>query len=126
MTKILVTDDSRSIRQMVGDVLRSAGHIVLEAENGQIALDTARGCNLDLVISDLNMPVMDGLTFIKQLRGLREHRKTPILMFTTESQLSRKEEAKAVGATGWIVKPMEPKRLLQVVEHVLSRQTAAV
>lgn len=118
----LIVDDSTSMRQMVSFTLKGAGFQVIEGSNGQEALDrlgAAPGGKVDLIITDLNMPVMDGLTFIRQARGLPLLRFTPILMLTTESQESRKAEGKAAGATGWIVKPFNPEQLLKVIEKVL-------
>ena len=120
MTKrALVVDDSTSIRQMVAFTLKEAGFDVLEGENGQNALDNVSGQSVNLVVTDLNMPVMDGLTLIRQLRAKPEFKFTPILMLTTESQDSKKQEGKAARATGWIVKPFDPEKLLQVVNKVV-------
>lgn len=119
---VLIVDDSSSMRQMVGFTLRGAGFEVIEGGNGQEALDklkAAPGGRVDLVITDLNMPVMDGLTFIKAVRNTATMRFAPVLMLTTESQESRKAEGKAAGATGWIVKPFHPEQLLKVIEKVL-------
>ncbi len=110
------------MRQMVGFTLRGAGFQVIEGANGQEALDRVAGVSggrVDLIITDLNMPVMDGLTFIRQARTRPTLRFTPILMLTTESQESRKAEGKAAGATGWIVKPFHPDQLLKVIGKVL-------
>ena len=117
----LIVDDSSSMRQMVGFTLKTAGFTVIEGGNGQEALDklAASGGKVDIVITDLNMPVMDGLTFIKRVRTLAPMRFAPILMLTTESQESRKTEGKAAGATGWIVKPFQPDQLLKVIQKVL-------
>ena len=118
----LIVDDSTSMRQMVGFTLRGAGFQVIEGSNGQEAIDklaAAPGGKVDIIITDLNMPVMDGLTFIRQARSQAMLRFTPILMLTTESQESRKAEGKAAGATGWIVKPFHPEQLLKVIEKVL-------
>lgn len=118
----LIVDDSSSMRQMVSFTLKGAGFDVLEGENGQQALDklkAAPGGRVDVIITDLNMPVMDGLTFIKNVRALSPLRFTPILMLTTESGDNRKAEGKAAGATGWIVKPFHPEQLLKVIEKVL-------
>jgi two-component system, chemotaxis family, chemotaxis protein CheY len=118
----LIVDDSASMRQMVGFTLRGAGFEVLEGGDGQDALNkltAAPGGKVDLIITDLNMPIMDGLTFIKNVRTKPACRFTPILMLTTESQESRKAEGKAAGATGWIVKPFHPEQLLKVIEKVL-------
>jgi len=118
----LIVDDSSSMRQMVSFTLRNAGFTVIEGSNGQEALDKLKsvpGGKVDLIITDLNMPVMDGLTFIRSARALATQRFTPILMLTTESQEDRKAEGKAAGATGWIVKPFHPEQLLKVIQKVL-------
>ncbi|HVT12746.1 MAG TPA: response regulator [Fimbriimonadaceae bacterium] len=116
---VLVVDDSASMRQMVAFTLKSAGLVVIESTNGQEALAKLSTGRVDLIITDLNMPVMDGLTFIRQARGKPNLRFTPILMLTTESQESRKMEGKAAGATGWIVKPFQPEQLLKVIQKVM-------
>lgn len=118
---ILVNDDSRSIRKIVSTALRGAGYEVLEAENGEAGVEMAKGRELDLVLTDLNMPVLNGLGFTEKFRALPEHRETPVLVVTTESQLAKKEQAKAAGANGWIVKPIQPSRLIEVVEQVLAK-----
>lgn len=118
----LIVDDSNSMRQMVGFTLKQAGFVVLEGSNGQEGLDRlagAPGGKVDIIITDLNMPVMDGLSFIKQARTKPGLRFTPILMLTTEGGENRKAEGKAVGATGWIVKPFQPDQLMKVIEKVL-------
>jgi len=117
--KVLIIDDSSLMRQMVSFTLREASFEVLEAENGQQALQKVDGQSFDLIITDLNMPVMDGITFIRKARELAAVRYTPILMLTTESQAGKKAEGKAAGATGWIVKPFDPPRLLAVISKVL-------
>ena len=118
----LIVDDSSSMRQMVGFTLRGAGFTVVEGQDGQDALDkltATPGGKVDLIITELNMPRMDGLTFIKQVRTRSALRFTPILMLTTEAGDTRKAEGKAAGATGWIVKPFHPEQLLKVIEKVL-------
>ena len=118
----LIVDDSTSMRQMVSFTLKSAGFQVLEGGNGQEGLDklaATAGGKVDLIITDLNMPVMDGLTFIKQVRSRPACKFTPILMLTTESGDNRKAEGKAAGATGWIVKPFHPEQLVMVIGKVL-------
>lgn len=118
----LIVDDSNSMRQMVCFALKGAGFTIIEGGNGQEALDrlsAAPGGKVDLIITDLNMPVMDGLTFIKQVRSRPLCKFTPILMLTTESGENRKSEGKAAGATGWIVKPFHPEQLLKVIDKVL-------
>ncbi len=120
MAKILAVDDSASMRQMVSFTLKSAGHDVHEAGDGQQALAAAkRQGKFDLVISDINMPNMDGITLIKELRTLPDFKFTPILMLTTESSAEKKSEGKAAGATGWIVKPFNPDQLLATIGKVL-------
>lgn len=116
---ILSVDDSSSIRQMVAFTLKSAGYEVVEAADGQEGLDKAKQKTVDLVLTDQNMPRMDGLTLIKTLRGLPNYRSTPILMLTTESGDAMKMQGKAAGATGWLVKPFDPQKLLEVVKKVI-------
>ncbi len=119
MAKILAVDDSASMRGMVAFTLRGAGHEVTEAENGQLALDVARGSSFELVLADVNMPVMDGIAMVRELRALDAYKGVPILMLTTESHTERKMEGKAAGATGWLVKPFDPEQLLATVKRVL-------
>jgi len=119
MASILAVDDSSSMRQMVAFTLKGAGHQVVEAADGQEALNRAKSQKFDLVITDVNMPVMDGITFIRQLRGEPSYKFTPMLMLTTESSMDKKAEGKAAGATGWIVKPFNPDQLLNTVKKVL-------
>lgn len=116
---VLVVDDSVSMRQMVAFTLKEAGFVVLEGGNGQEGLQRLDGKRVDLIITDLNMPVMDGITFIRQVRSRPQHKFTPVLMLTTESQEAKKQEGKSAGATGWIVKPFNPQQLLQVITRVL-------
>ncbi|MGB8516814.1 MAG: response regulator [Gallionella sp.] len=116
---VLSVDDSASIRQMVGFTLKSAGYEVIEAVDGQDGLDKAKQRTVDLVLTDQNMPRMDGLTLIKTLRTLPSYRATPILMLTTESGDTMKAQGKAAGATGWLVKPFDPQKLLEVVKKVI-------
>ncbi len=116
---VLTVDDSASIRQMVAFTLKSAGYTVIEAADGQEGLDKAKSNAVNLVLTDQNMPKMDGLTLIKSLRGLPQYRSTPILMLTTESSDAMKSQGKAAGATGWLVKPFDPQKLLEVVKKVV-------
>ncbi|PWC31796.1 response regulator [Azospirillum sp. TSO22-1] len=116
---ILSVDDSESIRQMVKLTLSSAGYQVHEAGNGSEGLNKAKATTVDLVVTDLNMPVMDGLTFIRELRKLPAYRGVPIIFLTTESDGAKKQEAKAAGATGWITKPFQQDQLLAVARKVL-------
>lgn len=119
MAKILAVDDSASMRGMVAFTLRGAGHEVTEAENGQQALDIARGSSFELVLADVNMPVLDGIAMVRELRTFDAYKGVPILMLTTESHTERKMEGKAAGATGWLVKPFDPEQLLATVKRVL-------
>ena len=116
MATILAVDDSVSMRQMVSFTLKGAGFDVIEAEDGQAALNAVKGKKIDLVLTDVNMPVMDGIALIKALRGLPDYKFTPILMLTTESQESKKQEGKQAGASGWIVKPFQPAQLVDIVK----------
>lgn len=116
---VLTVDDSASIRQMVSFTLKSAGYEVVEAVDGEDGLNKAKSRSADLVLTDQNMPRMDGLTLIKTLRGLPQYRSTPILMLTTESSDAMKAAGKAAGATGWLVKPFDPQKLLEVVKKVI-------
>ncbi len=116
---VLTVDDSASIRQMVAFTLKSAGYEVVEAVDGEDGLNQARSRVADLVLTDQNMPKMDGLTLIKSLRGLPDYRNKPILMLTTESSDAMKAAGKAAGATGWLVKPFDPQKLLEVVKKVI-------
>ena len=120
MATILAVDDSASMRQMVSFTLKGAGHSVLEATDGAEAVKVAKSQpGIDLVISDINMPNMDGIALIKALRAMPDFKFTPILMLTTESGADKKSEGKAAGATGWIVKPFNPDQLLATVNKVL-------
>lgn len=119
MRKVLVVDDAVTMRQMVSFTLKRGGYEVIEAEHGQDALDKLQSATVDLVITDLNMPVMDGITLIQNLRKLASMKNKPILMLTTEGLASKKEAGKAAGATGWIVKPFDPEKLLQTLAKVL-------
>ena len=118
---ILAVDDSTSIRQMVAFTLKSAGYSVIEAADGQEGLDKANASaeTISLILTDQNMPKIDGLTLIKTLRGLSKFATTPILMLTTESSDDMKAQGKAAGATGWLVKPFDPHKLLEVVKKVI-------
>ena len=119
MAKILAVDDSASMRGMVAYTLRGAGHEVTEAENGQLALDAAAAGGFDLVLADVNMPVMDGISMVRELRTRPAYKGVPILMLTTESHTEKKMEGKAAGATGWLVKPFDPDQLVATVRKVL-------
>ena len=116
---ILAVDDSASIRQMVSYTLKNAGYEVVEAVDGEDALAKAKAKAIDLVLIDQNMPKMDGLTLVRSLRRLPGYRTTPILILTTESGDALKSQGRGAGATGWLVKPFDPQRLLDVVKKVL-------
>jgi two-component system chemotaxis response regulator CheY len=116
---VLVVDDSGAIREAVSYMLQSYGFNVLKAIDGADSLKHLTGSPIDLVITDLHMPNMDGIGLIKEIRQKQDYLRTPILVLTTESQASKKLEAKQAGATGWIVKPFEPTRLLSVIKKVL-------
>ena len=116
---ILTVDDSASVRQMIAFTLRTASYDVIEAVDGRDGL-AKLSADVRLVITDLNMPVMDGLTLIRQIRGVKANKYVPILVLTTESQQAKKQEARSAGATGWIVKPFQPAQLLAVVQKVLA------
>lgn len=120
MSKTIMTvDDSASVRQMVTFTLKDAGYEVVEAVDGRDALKKIPGLTVHMVITDLNMPLLDGIGLIKELRADAKFKFTPILMLTTESQAERKQEGKTAGATGWIVKPFKPEQLVATVKKVL-------
>jgi len=116
---ILAVDDSASIRQMVTFTLKSSGYEVVEAVDGMDGLEKAKGKTFNLVLTDQNMPRMDGLTLIKSLRALPQYKTVPVLMLTTESSDAMKQQGKAAGATGWLVKPFDPQKLVEVVKKVI-------
>jgi two-component system chemotaxis response regulator CheY len=116
---ILTVDDSASIRQMVSLTLSQAGYQLVQAGNGAEGLSKAKEAPVNLILTDLNMPVMDGLTFIRELRKLPNYKGVPILFLTTESDEGMKKQAKEAGATGWIVKPFQQEQLVSVVKKVL-------
>lgn len=117
--KILVVDDSLSIRQMVEATLKSSGYAVTTAEDGQAALDKCKVTQYDFVLTDQNMPRMDGLTLIKSLRAMSAYQRTPIVVLTTEASDAMKAQGRAAGATGWMVKPFDPSKLLAIAAKVL-------
>jgi two-component system chemotaxis response regulator CheY len=119
MATVLTVDDSPSIRQMIKVVLAPAGHTVIEAGDGAQGLEKAKASRMDLVITDLNMPIMNGLELIRALRKLPALTGLPIVFLTTESNDAIKQEAKAAGATGWITKPFKPEQLLAVVSKLV-------
>lgn len=117
--KVLVVDDSASMRGMVTFTLKGAGFEVSEAEDGVAGLDAAKGGRFDLVLADVNMPRMDGISMVREIRGVPGYSGVPILILTTESNPEKKMEGKAAGATGWLVKPFDPDQLLATVNRVL-------
>ena len=120
MTKCIMTvEDSTSLREMVTFTLKEAGYEVLEAADGADALSKLNGTRVDMVITDLNMPNMNGIELTRSLRSAPQYRFIPIIFLTTESQMQKKQAAKEAGATGWIVKPFKQDQLLQVVRKVL-------
>lgn len=118
-TVILAVDDSASMRQMVSATLQGGGYEVVQANDGVEALEFAKTRSVDLVLTDVNMPRMDGITLVKELRGLATYKYTPMLVLTTESSQEKKMQGKQAGATGWIVKPFNPEQLLATVARVL-------
>jgi two-component system chemotaxis response regulator CheY len=113
---VLIVDDSASMRQLVTFALKGAGYDVVEAIHGKDALGKLGGAKVDMMITDLNMPEMDGIEFIKNVRGNAASKFTPIVMLTTESQESKKQEGKQAGASGWLVKPFKPEELIELVK----------
>ncbi len=120
MSKTIMTvDDSASVRQMVSFTLKGAGYEVVEAVDGKDALTKLNSAQVQMIITDLNMPNLDGIGLMKEVRANPSYKFVPIIMLTTESQDAKKQEGKAAGATGWIVKPFKPDQLLAVVKKVL-------
>ena len=120
MARILAVDDSPSMRQMVSIALAGAGYEVEQACDGVEALAIAQKSRFDLVITDVNMPNMDGITLVRELRGKPNYKFVPLLVLTTEATPERKQQGKAAGATGWLVKPFNPERLLATIAKVLA------
>lgn len=116
---IMTADDSASIRQMVSFTLKDSGYEIIEAVDGKDALAKLEAKKIHMLIADLNMPNIDGIELIRQVRARSEYKFMPIIMLTTESQAGKKQEGKAAGATGWIVKPFKPAQLIAVVKKVL-------
>jgi two-component system chemotaxis response regulator CheY len=124
MKTILTVDDSPSIRQMLAYVLTANGYQVLEAADGEQGLALAKSHRADLVLTDQNMPRMDGIALIKALRGLPEYKKVPIMMLTTESSQAIKQQGRDAGATGWMVKPFDPDKLLEMLRRAFAQTSA--
>lgn len=120
MATILSVDDSASLRQMVMIILQNAGHQVTSAAEGRQALELARQFNFDLVLTDFNMPQLDGIGLVEALRLLPSYRFTPILLLTTEDDASKKAAGREAGATGWLKKPVDPSLLLETIDRVLN------
>jgi two-component system, chemotaxis family, chemotaxis protein CheY len=116
---ILIVDDSASVRQVVSISLRNAGYEVTEGCDGKDALSKLKGQKVHLIISDVNMPNMDGISFVKAVKQMGAYKFTPIVMLTTESQESKKKEGQDAGAKAWIVKPFKPDQLLGVVQKLV-------
>jgi len=116
--RVMAVDDSKTMRDMVVFTLTEAGFFVESAEDGQKALSALNTMAVDLVITDLNMPIMDGISLIRNLRADPRHRAVPILMLTTESDPEKKAEGRAAGATGWLVKPFNPEKLVELANRV--------
>ena len=119
---ILIVDDSPSMRQIIARALNGAGYQTLQAVDGQDALDQLEGgATVDLALVDFNMPRLDGISLVRALRAGEKTRFVPIVVITTETRRERREQARAVGATGWIVKPFQPEDVLTMVKRLLSR-----
>lgn len=116
---IMIVDDSASLRQVVGIALKGAGYDVIEGADGKDALGKLTGQKVHLVISDLNMPNMDGITFLKNLKLQPAYKFTPVIMLTTESQEAKKQEAQAAGAKAWVTKPFKPEQMLAAVSKLV-------
>ena len=117
--RVLTVDDSRTILAMLHHTLSNAGFEVLQAEDGQQGLDVLMRESVDVVITDINMPVMDGIEFIRHVRATGNHQSLPILILTTETSQDKRELGKAAGGTGWIVKPFDPEKLISVIHRVV-------
>jgi two-component system chemotaxis response regulator CheY len=116
---IMIVDDSASLRQVVAIALKGGGYDVLEACDGRDALNKMTGQKINLIISDVNMPNMDGITFVKEVKQLPNYKFTPIIMLTTESQEGKKQEGQAAGAKAWVVKPFKPEQMLSAVSKLV-------
>ncbi|MDT8411776.1 MAG: response regulator [Vicingaceae bacterium] len=116
----MIVDDSESIRELISFSLESYGYTVIKGNNGVDGLDKIKKhTQIDLIITDLNMPLMDGLTFLQEVRKVNRHQYTPILILTTESSLELRNKAKQYGATGWIIKPFDRDKLINVIQKVI-------
>lgn len=116
---VMIVDDSASLRQVVNMALRGAGYEVLEACDGRDALAKLNGQRVHLVISDVNMPNMDGITLVREMKKLDSYKFTPVIMLTTEAQDDKKREGQAAGAKAWVVKPFQPQQMLNAVSKLI-------
>jgi two-component system chemotaxis response regulator CheY len=116
---IMIIDDSTSLRQVVNIALKSAGYTVVQAENGQDALDKLKSVSPNLILCDVNMPVMDGISFVKELKSLPEYKFTPVIMLTTEAGEEKRLEGQMAGAKAWLVKPFRPDVVLKAVQKLI-------
>jgi two-component system chemotaxis response regulator CheY len=116
---IMIVDDSASLRQVVGIALRGAGYEVLEASDGRDALGKLKGQKVHLMISDVNMPNMDGISFVKAVKQIPAYKFTPVVMLTTESQDAKKKEGQEAGAKAWVLKPFKPEQMIGVVQKLV-------
>ena len=119
MATILVVDDSASLRQVIAISLQGKGYSVIQAENGKQALDKLDGTKINLVVSDVNMPIMDGLTFVGEMKKLPRYKFTPVIMLTTEAGNDMKERGRAAGVKAWVVKPFKPEQMLTAVAKLI-------
>lgn len=117
---VMIVDDSASLRQVVSIALKGAGYDVLEATDGKDALGKLTGQKVNLVISDVNMPIMDGITFVKEMKKHPSYKFTPVIMLTTESQDDKKREGQEAGAKAWVVKPFQPEQMLNAVSKLIA------
>ena len=117
--RVLTVDDSRTILAMLHHTLSNAGFEVLQAEDGQKGLDVLATANVDVVITDINMPVMDGIEFIKKVRASGEHNSLPILILTTETSQDKRDQDRAAGGTDWIIKPFNPEKLISIIHRMV-------
>ena len=115
---IMIVDDSASMRRVVGIALKGAGYDVIEGVDGKDALSKLTGQKVHMIISDVNMPVMDGIAFLKAVKGMPAYKFTPVIMLTTESEESKKREGQSAGARAWVVKPFQPERLVDAVQRL--------
>ncbi len=116
---VMIVDDSESLRQVVNIALSGAGYSVIEAGDGVDALDKLNGKKVHLIICDVNMPNMDGITFVKELKRLPAHKFTPVIMLTTDAHEAKKQEGQAAGARAWVVKPFRPAQMLTAVSKLI-------